>query len=170
MGTWCTEGVKRTKLEYQRIESTKRRRITIAHQAERIEQLQAEFIRLNIIIDNRAEDLEIKAKYEQLQAENKQLKQDLSDSEDNAHELQGCYDEMLPLCKQAKQLQAKIDELKKALEKYSVHKDDCNLMLNEHLSVCDSKCTCGFDQALQNTNTDGATGGGRDVPLKENKE
>ena len=42
MGTWCTEGVKRTKLEYQRIESTKRRRITIAHQAERIEQLQAE--------------------------------------------------------------------------------------------------------------------------------
>jgi len=74
MGTWCTEGVKRTKLEYQRIESTKRRRITIAHQAERIEQLQAEFIRLNIIIDNRAEDLEIKAKYEQLQAEKETLK------------------------------------------------------------------------------------------------
>ncbi len=26
------------------------------------------------------------------------------------------------------------------------------------------------EQALQNTNTDGATGGGRDAPLKENKE
>ena len=81
-----------------------------------IEQFQAEFIRLNIIIDNRAEDLEIKAKYEQLQAENKQLKQDLSDSEDNAHELQSCYDEMLPLCKQAKQLQAENKHKDKALD------------------------------------------------------
>ena len=50
MGTWCTEGVKRTKLEHQRIESAKRRRITIAHQAERIEQLQAEKDRLKDII------------------------------------------------------------------------------------------------------------------------
>ena len=52
------------------------------------------------------------------------------------------------LAKNSRQLQAKIDELKKALEKYSVHKDDCNLMLNEHLSVCDSKCTCGLKTVL----------------------
>lgn len=32
-------------------------------------------------------------------AEIKRLREDLRNSEDNAHELQLCYDEMLPLCK-----------------------------------------------------------------------
>jgi len=45
-----------------------------------------------------AENVTLMGKVDKLLADNKQLKQDLGDSEDNAHELQTCYDEMLPIC------------------------------------------------------------------------
>lgn len=41
----------------------------------KVDQLQAENKRLNIIIDNRAEDLEVKTKYEKSQAKNERLKE-----------------------------------------------------------------------------------------------
>jgi len=50
-----------------------------------------------------AENVTLIGKIEKLLADNKQLKQDLGDSEDNAHELQICYDEMLPICLKDKQ-------------------------------------------------------------------
>lgn len=46
MGTWCTEGVIKTKLEYQRVENERERKNKIYNQAERIKQLQADNDRL----------------------------------------------------------------------------------------------------------------------------
>ena len=95
--------------------------------------------------------------------------------------MQGCYDEMLPLCKQAKQLQAELKQQAAEFKKLETLIDSgvcaLSIMSNtrtragiEDLPTLAKELKSNFEQALQNTNTDGATGGGRDAPLKENKE
>ncbi len=41
------------------------------------------------------------------------------------------------------------ERLKKALKRFGKHEQDCNLVINGHLSVCEDICTCGYEKALE---------------------
>ena len=157
MGTWCTEGVKRTKLEYQRIESTKRRRITIAHQAERIEQLQAE-------LEQQADFLSLaKEQMDAYQAElDKHRWIPVTERLPKEGYLWFCYEKTGYTYDGYYQPQYKLWEMFDPCGGYS--KIDVGSPPTHWKEIILP------DQALQNTNTDGATGGGRDAPLKEAKK
>ncbi len=76
-------------------------------------QLQAEVERLNGEVDaGRSLWIDAQNARKRLALENDSLKAELKISQDNAHELQQCYDEMLPLCKKAEQFQAELAKLK----------------------------------------------------------
>lgn len=74
--------------------------------------------------------------------------QDMRDYED----MMRCNDlsdrEMLDIKDKRIDVQKKeIERLKKALDEYGQHKDDCDFMKYRHSAVLE--CTCGFGQALK---------------------
>jgi len=80
-----------------------------------------------------------------LQTENERLKQDLSNLADNTHELQVCYDEMLPLIKQ---LQTENKKLRLALVEIQ---DEImtNIDVMRSVTVRKPKCLIIAEQALR---------------------